>query len=349
MNPGRVSFFRCLAPLCLAGLVGCAARSLPNEPDPPWPVPVDAALSGLTLFDGWQSPHALPPPVNSPGCQDSSFISPDGSTLYFAYTQKRCGIPGGQPQIYDGAARPGAVGRDWNVYEATVVDDAWSVIDSTVNVDPTVSQGAEGVDDSNTQMVLARVGSAKGDLYFSTKQDGVWGAEVRLDAPLSTDCYEDNPALSGDGQRLYFDSNRADAAGTTCKPSAEGPTRDLYVATRIEGGWSAPVLVAGAPNEGDLHWQGYEHGDDFYWTGHDARCGGALACIYRARRQPDGSYADSTVIVQPTDFSSTATGDVFGIGEVSLTADSHWMYFVYGMTTSSGPDLNFLIGVAWHP
>lgn len=316
--------------------------------DAPIPgVPTGGALAGLTLFGGWGTARALPAPIVSDGWEDSSFISADGRTLYFGYTQKdvniwmRDGVA-----VYDGAPRPGAKSALWNVYEATVRDGAWSVVDSTANFDDAdASQAAQGVDAANATMVMARLGSVGGDIYGTTRgADGAWALPVRIDEPISSACVEDNPTLSDDGTRLYFDSNRADAAATTCRASKEA--RDIWVSTFADGTWSLPALVAGAPNGGDTHGQPFvrDAAGELWWTGHDARCGGALACLYRATRQADGSFGDDALVALPTANAEARIGDVVAVGEASLTGDGRLLYFTYATKTANGMD--FDIGVA---
>jgi hypothetical protein len=323
----------------------CGATSPPEIPG----VPTGAPLVGLTLAGGWQPARALPAPVNSLGWEDSSFISSDGRTLYFGYTQKDATIWEQQGvAVFDGAPRPGARSELWNIYEATVHGAAWEVIDSTANFDdPNASQAAQGLDVAGATMVMARLGAVGGDVYATTRSGDGWSLPVRIDEPISTLCVEDCPTLSDDGTRLYFDSNRADAAGTSCHASKD--ERDIWVSTFAGGAWSLPARVAGAPNGGDAHSQPFvrDATGEFWWTGHDARCGGALACLYRALAEPDGSFGDDVLVALPTDNSVARLGDVVAVGEASLTADGHLIYFVYAKKTATG--LDFDIGVAYRP
>jgi hypothetical protein len=193
--------------------------------------------------------------------------------------------------------------------------------------------------------------SNAGDIYLTKKQAGVWSTAQKLPAPINSACVDDNAALSRDGTRFYFDSNRADDRGTTCKPTAKFDTRTIYVSTISGGTWSNPVPIAGAPNGGLFHWQIYPREDPtLYYAGHEPDCGGDV-CIYRAELNSDGSYGNEKVVAQPTPSSKANVGDVYAIGEVSITRDGHWMYFVYIVKTATpdggiGADLN--IGVAHH-
>jgi hypothetical protein len=341
-----MSAWRTLALGALALVGGCSGGGGSQIPG----VPTGEALAGLTLFGGWRPARALPAPIHSDGWEDSSFISADGRTLYFGYTQKNATIWLQQAvAVYDGAPRPGAKSAMWNIYEAEVRDGGWTVVDSTANFDdPNASQAAQGVDPANLTMVMARLGSVGGDIYRTTRADGgAWVVPARLDEPISTGCVEDNPTLSEDGTRLYFESNRDDAAGSVCRASKDA--RDIWVSTFADGAWSLPSPVAGAPNRGDAHSQPFSRDatGELWWTGHDARCGGAYACLYRAVRQPDGSFADDTLVALPTAVAEAQLGDVLAVGEASLTGDGRLLYFTYATKTAAG--LDFDIGVAYRP
>lgn len=359
----------CLVGAALLAVAGCT-KPCDSGPEIPG-IPTAGPLCGLTLYGGWQNPRALPAPVNTRGWEDSPFISADGQTLYFGYTRRNVTWWENCPATFDllkdcdkkdGAIRPGEEGDYWNVYEATVRDGAWQVVDSSVNQDPTISQGAQAVDDGKSSMVLARLGQVDngqyeivGDLYASTSQDGAWTLPTRLDAPISTPCVEDDPTLSPDGSRLYFDTNRIDPAGANCQMKPNGGHRDLYASTLVNGTWSAPEPVRGDPNQGDTQSQPWvDDAGDFWWTGHDARCH-ADNCLYHAYLQPDGSYASSSVMAEPT--AAPEPGEVLAIGEASMTRDGHFLYFVYAVETESSitidgksvPVLDFDIGVATRP
>jgi hypothetical protein len=316
--------------------------------------PCSGALSGLTFYDGWSSPCALAPPVNTTGWEDCSYISASGSRLYFGYTQFDFDALGQGMFVADGPLRPGEIRPGFEIYEATIADGGWNVTASTVNLnDASISEAAEGVDDSETTMAFIRYDAPTnaGDVYLSKKSGGVWGTAQKLAAPINTACVEDNAALSRDGLRLYFDSNRADDLGTTCKAASDSSTRTIYVSTFDGANWGAPVQIPGAPNTGAVHWQIYPREDPtLYWAGGDTDCK-AEACIYRASLESDGGYGDKTLVVQPVAVGTATPGDVIAVGEVSITRDGHWMYFTYIQeitTADGGIGANLNIGVAHH-
>ena len=105
------------------------------------------------------------------------------------------------------------------------------------------------------------------DLYELRRDGDAWRVR-RLDE-VSSAAWDDSPALSSDGRFLYFASDRA----------APGSGRtDLYVARRLDGGWSAPVLLSslctpegreGSPCigiDGRLYWATDRSGDYDIWS-----------------------------------------------------------------------------------
>ena len=89
--------------------------------------------------------------------------------------------------------------------------------------------------------------------------------------------------ITADGAWLFFDSDRADATGTSCK--AAGMPRDLYMAARDGDGWAAPTLVPGDANAGLTRFQPFATagGARLYWTGANAAdCATTFACVSSA-------------------------------------------------------------------
>jgi hypothetical protein len=307
---------------------------------------VGDSLSGLTFFDGWTNPRALTSAVNTSGWEDSAFIAPGGGRLYFGYTRLNFDQAILGNGVVDGPSRSGEHGAQFDVYEADLGPSNWSVINSTMNSAGDLPEAAQGVDRSETTMVFARfVGDA--DLWQAARPHRLapWGIPVLLPLPLNTPCVEDNPHITPEGSWLFFDSDRADAAGTTCK--APGQPRDLWVAARSGDTWDAPVVVAGEPNLAPVRFQPFATagGADLYWSGYSADCGAAESCVHRARRQSDGSYANATLVAIATPSASAVDGEVIAVGEVSITEDGQWLYFVYRQRlTETTSDLS--IGVA---
>jgi hypothetical protein len=318
----------------------------PVAPDPP----VADALQGLQLFEGWTDPRKLSGAMNTAGWEDSAFISYDGTRLYFGYspldyyefTQGNAVTvgPTGPPE------RPDQHGDSFDIYEARIQGGSWAIENSSANsTDPLLHEAAIGVDNDESTMAFVQF-DPEGDIYLTEKKaDGTWDTPVAPPSPINTPCVEDNPHLSGDGLKLYFDSNRDDIDGITCLDESGGNQRSIYVSTNSGGTWSTPEKIQGAPESHVDSWQVFvdESGTYLYWSG---ACPGG-ACLFRARKLAGGSYGEETVIAQ-TSFAAPSPGDVIAVGEMSITGDGRFLYFVY-MQYNSATDIELGLAVARKP
>lgn len=313
-------------------------------PDPP----VAGALQGIQFFEGWTDPRKLADPINTAGWEDSAFISYDGALLYFGYipldyyefTQGHHVVAGptGAPE------RPDQHGDSFDIYEARIQGGSWTIENSSANsANPLHHEAAIGVNNDETTMAFIRF-DPEGDLYLTRRQqDGTWGSPELLPFPINTPCVEDNPHLSGDGLTLYFDSNRDDINGTSCLDESGGLKRSIYISDYDGSTWSNPTKIQGIPNDSSYAWQVFvnQDGQYIYWA---APCTGGDSCLFRARKLPNGSYGEKTVIAQSTTTPPTP-GDVMAVGEMSITGDGRFLYFVY-MQYNSATDLELGIAVA---
>ncbi|MGI9625540.1 MAG: hypothetical protein ACR2QM_01780 [Longimicrobiales bacterium] len=308
------------------------------------------SLAGVTFFDGWTDPRALAAPVNSNGWEDSSFISPSGTTLYFGYTPLNHIAFSEGRVVIDGPTRPDHRGSAFDIYEAHITGGAWQISHSGVNgLDPDLHEAAIGVDRGPRTMAFIRFVDG-GDIYLAARQGSTWGVPERLPAPVNSACIEDNPHLSSDGGFLYFDSNRDDAAGTSCRQTFGPEGRDIWVSESRNGSWSVPSRLEGAPNSTDLGWQVFvdETAETAYWSGWDSDCLPGRSCLYRATRDPDGSYQGKMVLARAADPDTAEVGQVIGLGEMSITSDRRFLYFTYILLRSPA-DVDLSIGVVRRP
>ena len=120
-----------------------------------------------------------------------------------------------------------------------------------VNLGPTVNSDLEDQDASISRHGLslyfqsARAGGFGGfDIWVSrrTSVDEPWGPPQNLGPAINTPFNELNPTLSGDGHRLFFNSNRPEGFGSN----------DIYVSRRHDKrddlGWQGPVNLGSAVN-----------------------------------------------------------------------------------------------------
>lgn len=76
------------------------------------------------------------------------------------------------------------------------------------------------------------VGNGSCDIYVSHLEDNQWGVPHNLGSPINTNVWEAQPAISADGNKLYFVSNRKGGYGGN----------DIWCSTLTDDGkWSSPV------------------------------------------------------------------------------------------------------------
>ena len=131
-------------------------------------------------------------------------------------------------------------------------------------------------------------------IMVSQRVDGRWSAP-RV-AAFSGQWHDSEPTLSPDGRRLYFVSNRPRQPGaapvTTAMNGNSFPGTNLWVVERqAGGGWSAPIHVDGALNDGAMIYNpSVAANGDLYFSAHRADSGKAYQ-IYVAHRRGVGYAA----------------------------------------------------------
>lgn len=149
--------------------------------------------------------------------------------------------------------------------------------------------------DNNTLYFMRSDLAEKDDtILVSHRQGDRWSSpEV---APFSGQWHDSEPAMSPDGKRLYFVSNRPPHPGDTpIMAEMDGHTftgKHLwYVERQPNGHWGAPVHVDGALNDGAMIYNpSIAANGDIYFSAHRRDSGKAYQ-IYVARWTAHG-YAD---------------------------------------------------------
>lgn len=96
-----------------------------------------------------------------------------------------------------------------------------------------------------------RDGQGLCDLYYSVLENGQWSVPVNPGPPLNTRFSEKHPAVSADGRRLYFTSNRPGGSGSY----------DLWVSEFTGESWSLPVNLGDSLNTPGLEQSPFIHPD----------------------------------------------------------------------------------------
>lgn len=96
-----------------------------------------------------------------------------------------------------------------------------------------------------------RDGQGMCDLYISKLENGQWSVPLNPGAPLNTRYSEKHPAVTADGRRLYFTSNRPGGSGSY----------DIWMSEKTGEEWSAPVNLGDSVNTPGLEQSPFIHPD----------------------------------------------------------------------------------------
>ncbi len=171
----------------------------------------------------FESPVALPSPVNTSGAEDSPFIMPDGQTLYFFFTPDVRMPP--EEQVLDNVS---------GVWVTHNVAGGWSAPERVWLQDPgkLSLDGAVSIQGDEMWFASAREGYVGVNIFTAHWSDGVWAdweyAGDRLMKEIQIG--EVHPL----GNRLYFHSERPGGKGNL----------DLWVTGREGSQWTDPINLA---------------------------------------------------------------------------------------------------------
>ncbi|HEX4417734.1 MAG TPA: hypothetical protein VH165_07535 [Kofleriaceae bacterium] len=289
------------------------------QPPDPWTAPLGPAIAGATLADGWTDLRALPAPLAiQGGWTDSLFALPDGLHLRFAYEPTdffQFFHSNGATQVITGPQLLGMTGTTFKLFDATLTSSGWSIAtDPAGSPDPTIVEASPATNASDDLLVFTRfdAGTGRARLYYSSFAGGVWSAAAAL--PInSASCNDDNAKIVGElatSVTIYFESNRADLAGT-------GPTcgqRTLYTTTYANGAFTPVARVAGiATADSDDNQPFTADQQTLYWTSVRSNSYG----IFTASRGTNGAFGAIHQIVTPT-FVPPVVGKLVLVGEASV-------------------------------
>ena len=172
----------------------------------------------------WQAPIPLPGPVNTAGAEDSAFVLPDGSSLYFFFTPDVGEEP--QEQILDEVS--GIWRSDWNGTGWEEPVRIWLQEPGKLALD-----GAAFVLGERMWFASAREGHAGVNLFTAGRDEGGWGDWQYAGDLLNQQYQVGEMHITCDGRRMYFHSSRAGGSGGT----------DIWYTDLADDGWQAPVNV----------------------------------------------------------------------------------------------------------
>ena len=234
-------YFALLALLMLSFVMlsGCASQKSADLPTRQSKIPAsavkqspatDAYLPQLHSSE-WQEPVLLSGPVNTAGAEDSAFVLPDGSALYFFFTPD-ANIPP-EKQLLDNVT---------GIYVSKKQGSAWAEPMRVVLQDngKLALDGCEFVQGNAMWFCSAREGYAGVNLFTAEYKSGKWQNWKYVGDKLMKDYKVGEMHIGADGNELYFHSPRQGGKGQF----------DIWVSEKANGEWQEPVNV-GAVNSAE--------------------------------------------------------------------------------------------------
>ncbi|MBU1145952.1 hypothetical protein KKD80_00160 [Patescibacteria group bacterium] len=246
----------CAAVISIFALgAGCA--STPTElPSRESKIPSDVAKITPTtdvnpvksLSDEYENPIPLPAPVNTAGGEDSSFVLPDGKTLYFFFTPD-VRIPV-EKQVIDGVT---------GIYVSKKIDDEWQNPERVLlsKPDTAVGDGCEFVSGNTIWFCSVREGYTGIHWFTAEFKDGKWKNWKIADFPEEYKVGELH--FTSDGNEVYFHSDR---------PGGKGGL-DIWISKKVEGAWTEPENVSAVNTTGDEGWPALSPDENELWISRD--------------------------------------------------------------------------------
>ncbi len=182
--------------------------------------PADDRLPPILHSPLWEQPQPMPGPINSPGGEDSPFITPDGRHFFFFFTPD-VAIPA-ERQLTDGVT---------GIYQSKFTDGAWSDPVRLVLSDGLALDGCPTVVGNQIWFCTAREGFTGIHWFKASYELGIWGGWELADFEPSYQVGELH--ITEDLQELYFHSSRPGSLGKN----------DIWVSRWEDGKWAEPENI----------------------------------------------------------------------------------------------------------
>lgn len=189
-----------------------------------------------SMSDEYYDPVPVSGYVNTAGAEDSAFVIPDGSILYFFF------VPDIRVPVEEQILDP-TVG----IYLSKNTNGVWSEPIRVVlqNEGKLAMDGCEFVQGDVMYFCSAREGYTGLHWFKAQFFDGKWQNWVDVDSFLKTDEFETGELhISSNGNELYFHSARSGGKGGL----------DIWVSKMVNGEWSEPINIEIVNSEFDEGW-----------------------------------------------------------------------------------------------
>ncbi len=274
--------------------------------------PATDALPPILDSPDYEAPIPMPGPVNTAGGEDSPFITPDGDTFYFFFTPD-VQIPAVQ-QLTDHVT---------GIWWTHRVNGTWSEPTRVVLSSDVALDGCPFVQGTSMWFCSVRAGNYRAvDLYTAQLVNGAWTNVQNAGAQLNQDYQAGEPALTPDGQRMYW--------GT---PPSPGAPNVMYASNKTATGWDVPYRVANVNNVSSPFLPFVTPDGNALWFTANSGLGHPGPSVYRSLRQGDGWGTPEEIISQ---FAAEPTLDAQGN-----------LYFVHHYMAANGSMIEADIYVAY--
>lgn len=273
-------------------------------------IPVDAVKvtpetdfnSPKSMSDEYYDPVPVTGYVNTAGAEDSAFVVPDGSVLYFFFVPD-VGVPV-EEQVLDPTV---------GIYLSKNVKGVWSdPIRVLLQEDGKLAMdGCEFVLDDVMYFCSVREGYTGIHWFRAHFLDGKWQNWENADSFLKTNEYETGELhISSNGSELYFHSTRAGGEGGL----------DIWVSKMIDGEWSEPLNIEIVNSEFDEGWPALRPDGNELWFSRSYS-------VWRSKRV-GGEWQDPELMFSPLcgepsidEFGNVYFTHHFFEGDVMIEAD----------------------------
>ncbi len=181
----------------------------------------------LATKDAWGTPTNLGPSVNSPWNEYGPATSPSGDLLYFSSNRPRPGETTAPNDSWSATVRERRTRHDYDLYYSQLRDGTPTSAASPAALNTSADEGAPALSPAGDFLYFAsdRQGGQGGfDLYRArVAPSGETGAPENLGSALNSPANDLDPALTSDGFRLCFSSDRPTTQPAPSTPAAEPP------------------------------------------------------------------------------------------------------------------------------
>lgn len=263
--------------------------------------------------------------LSSTGWEDGTYISSDGSAVYFIYInidllKLPAIVPSGPNRDEAMACNPpcGQFPRADLFYSLRDSQGRWQ---KPVPHPLTVAYPVGGLvmSGGKAYFMQEKDDGLRTEICYAEKIDGQWQEPVRIPA-LSSKHKDDDPYVNPADDEMFFWSNRPAQLGGD----------NIYYSQKINGSWQEPVILPEPINSNYNDIQPFLFGNALYFT--SDRDGKPK--IYKSTIA-EGAWSRPEVVIESK----------FGVGEPTLTADGNRLYFIQLFVSDKGetnPEIMFV-------